>query len=730
MPILSKKAIISQAKTLIGNAEIKATFDLLHSYPFFKGNNDIILLNSQWSHWYKKTLLNIVPQGDVEGNKILYGLLGILSELQTNISTTIFNQAPRPVDKIIDSEGNLLGREHLVAIIHEKLAQQAKIFALKGIGGIGKTTLAQHYCHTAQANETFDTIYWISLAGLDNQTDKSEIVLQNRFILHFTPILNLDKIASEQQLSQIQAHFTDTSQSCLLVLDNADDKNLIEQNLPWLRSLNIPILITTRADIVNIDKKDVEVLEEPYAIQLFKLFCPDRFHEKEIKSLIQTLYGHTLLIEICAKTLYNDDGLDISDIITAAQNNKLDILHVNNIMVERDNTTHNSVANFLFSIFQLSFLSAAEQLILSYFSVLLNRDYSLTLLETWFVFPADFENPPKLSTLLTGLVQKGWLQRKYIEVDNKKQPAYACHILLRHVIFQQLKPNTKSIGSFLEAIQKDTDYNPYRNEIEQTEYIEELIEIVQKFKDEKLIIAYIYSSLQYLYVTIGNYNIALDYGKKYITIVENINPEDKNIIAIAYNNIALTYRHIRNYELSLMYHLKAISIRKKNLTKNNLDLGISYNNIGRTYRYLQNYKKALAYHLKAIVIYEKLLPENHPDLATSYNNISGIYEDLKNYDKALEYYRKSINIREKVLEKNHPSLGLSYLNVAITYYKMCNYDIAKNYIEKAVLIFTKMQPKNYLMLQDLIKLSLKNHPYIISALEWQEKINKALSENS
>ena len=222
-------------------------------------------------------------------------------------------------------------------------------------------------------------------------------------------------------------------------MDNADNKNLIEQNLPWLRNLNIPILLTTRADIANIDKKDVDVLEEPYAIQLFELFCPDRFNKKEIKSLIQTLYRHTLLIEICAKTLYNDDGLDISDIITSAQNNKLDILHVNNIMVERDNTTHNSVADFLFSIFKLSSLSDAEKLILSYFSVLLNRDYSLTLLETWFVFPTDFKNPLKLSTLLTGLVQKGWLQGKRIEIKDKKLPCLSMSYFIKTCYFSTVK---------------------------------------------------------------------------------------------------------------------------------------------------------------------------------------------------------------------------------------------------------------------------------------------------
>ncbi len=714
--ILSKQTIIYRLKELIANAEIRACFDLLNSHSFFKGNNDIILLNSQWSHWHKKTLLNIVPQGDVEGNKILYGLLGILSELQTHISTTILNQAPRPVDKIIDSEGNLLGREHLVAIIHEKLAQQSKIFALKGIGGIGKTTLAQHYCHTAQANETFDTIYWISLAGLENQTDNAQTILQNRFILHFTPILNLDKIVSEQQLPQIQTHLTDTSQSCLLVLDNADDKNLIEQNLPWLRSLNIPILLTTRADIVNIDKIEVEILEKPYAIQLFELFCPDRFNENEIKSLIQTLYGHTLLIEICAKTLYNDDGLDISNIITAAQNNKLDLLHVNNIMIERDNTTHNSVVAFLFSIFKLSSLSDAEQLILSYFSVLLNRDYPLSLLETWFVFPPDFKNSPKLSTLLTGLVQKGWIQRKYIEIEDKKLPVYQCHILLRHVIFQQLQPSTESISSFLEAIYKNTCYDAYKNPITQAEYIEELKNIIYIFQEENLIIAYIYGSLQYLYKSIGNYHIALEYGEKNVSIIENINPEDKNMIATAYNDIAITYRYLDNYEKSLEYHLKAIVIREKILDENHPDLAICYNDIAITYEKSNNNEISLEYHLKAIAIREKVLPKNHPSLAGSYNNIAAIYQSLHKYKIALDFQLKAIAICEEELENNHPHLAGSYYNIAVTYYDLSDYVIAKDYIDKAINIFKKVLPEN--------------HPHLIESLAWQEEIYQALSKNT
>ena len=116
----------------------------------------------------------------------------------------------------------------------------------------------------------------------------------------------------------------------------------------------------------------------------------------------------------------------------------------------------------------------------------------------------------------------------------------------------------------MEAIYKDTDYGAYKNPIKQAEYIEELKNIINIFQEKNLIIAYIYSSLEYLYQSIGNYHTALEYGEKYISIIENINPEDENIIKTAYNNIAITYRCLGNYEKALEYHLKDITIYKNN----------------------------------------------------------------------------------------------------------------------------------------------------------------------
>ena len=327
----------------------------------------------------------------------------------------------------------------------------------------------------------------------------------------------------------------------------------------------------------------------------FLVFYRSPFREKEARILLQTLQYHTLLIELCAKTLQNDADITISQLITAAQDNKLDILNTENIILRNDLYIAEPIKNFLLAIFAISELSAAERQVLMYFSLLLNKEYALETLKIWFIFPADFENPfrltnnilklfykflhfifsffyqnkemPKLSIILSSLTQKGWLHENIVIKEEATLHFYTCHPLIRYVVFEQMRPNTDSVYAFLKAIRKDTDYNAYKNSIEQAEYIEELKNIIHIFQTENLIIAYIYNCLQYLYQSIGNYHIALEYGEKYVSIIKNMNPEDESIIATAYNNIARTYQYLNNYEKDLAYNLKAITIREKNIIR-------------------------------------------------------------------------------------------------------------------------------------------------------------------
>ena len=83
-----------------------------------------------------------------------------------------------------------------------------------------------------------------------------------------------------------------------------------------------------------------------------------------------------------------------------------------------------------------------------------------------------------------------------------------------------------------------------------------------------------------------------------------------------------------NYEKAIGYNLKAITIREKVLPENHPNLAQSYWNIAVTYYKLSNYTTAKDYIDKEIYIYKKILPENHPYLKDSLSWQEGIYKAL------------------------------------------------------------------------------------------------------
>jgi tetratricopeptide (TPR) repeat protein len=95
-----------------------------------------------------------------------------------------------------------------------------------------------------------------------------------------------------------------------------------------------------------------------------------------------------------------------------------------------------------------------------------------------------------------------------------------------------------------------------------------------------------------------------------------------DIVAKFFSMAGIGHKEISNYELALDYYFKSVTIREKN--KNEQALGLVYNNIAVVYNIKAMYKSALDYYGKSIVISERL---NAPpmDLIIAYNNFAIFY---------------------------------------------------------------------------------------------------------
>ena len=168
----------------------------------------------------------------------------------------------------------------------------------------------------------------------------------------------------------------------------------------------------------------------------------------------------------------------------------------------------------------------------------------------------------------------------------------------------------------------------------------------------------------------SEYDNALEYYTKSLSILINVLGENHHYVASCRNNIAVMYSNKEDYDKAfhqtqhygresscptttsvLCTRRKVImsklspfnSTHKVSIT----DVAISYKNMSSVYRQKGYYDKAVECCTKSLSIQLTTSSENHPYVAFSYDRIGSVWEKRGDYKKALEYYSKSLSIQLK-----------------------------------------------------------------------------------
>jgi tetratricopeptide (TPR) repeat protein len=192
--------------------------------------------------------------------------------------------------------------------------------------------------------------------------------------------------------------------------------------------------------------------------------------------------------------------------------------------------------------------------------------------------------------------------------------------------------------------------------IGQFDMAEELYKGLCKQTDDESEKAIYYNQLGYIKNNQGDYEKAVSYYEKALSIKEQTLPPNYLSLAISYNNIGSVYDDMGDYQKTLLFYRKALKMLRKTLRPNSAHFATSYNNIGLVYKIIKEYSNALSFYETALLIRQKTLPSNHPDLATSYNNIGWVFRSTGDYSKALSYFESALAIRLCALPANHPSI--------------------------------------------------------------------------
>lgn len=626
---------------------------------------------------------------------------------------------------------NFIGREELLNEITAHL-QEKHAAVLCGLGGIGKTYLSREYA--SQHSDEYTAVQCVLCR--DAVPSFRRMILDLQFD-------HLDEQKwSEEERFQYRMEYLKKAEPSLLIFDNVDG---IPENTDVFNQLvhdsRLHILVTTRttAEFLAEYKVPVPPLDQGEQIQLFEHHLGAAVEDDDlptVKEILQHIGGHTLLIELIAKSIDKGD-FTFGEMLDILQEGMVSG-ELPKVPVQKDGQfTPDELGHFVHKIlFNIDPLPPEQQDTLRFLSLLPTDGISRRLFKRYLA--------PNHDQALLDLESKGWVMKEKRSSDNITK----LHPVIRDVAKKNLCPTCENCRLFLKRL------CDFLSGAEASDYTDDLCRLIpslettidfaaepseanlhdlhsmaefcrskyhygtalklyntglrlcqnageQPFPQNTLYKLYI--AIGELYQRLAQYSDAIHYFEDSIAYTV----DDTEQQAKAYRNLGEVYRKDSRYEQALDYDQKALEIFKKisengkgsDIAEATNAIGVVYLNMGmesaaanqeeeRTY-----YRKAKEHYEEALDLYQQC---NAPvdQLAFSTHNLGTAYYRLEEYSKAVEYHQKGLKIRqENFLDKTVISASLGWLGNDYT--ELGQYDKAKEYLDQSLSIRKAILGENH-----------------------------------
>lgn len=623
--------------------------------------------------WADRTLLEDMAQD----------LADVKMTLQRMEERTTFDQSVEPkIRTLPDNElylplstalldNDFLGRDRELEQLWHIYNGGKKIAVLAGLGGMGKTELAIRFGQAYEAGK-HGKVYLVTYKEDFRHTVTESIA---------SGIVGLldQKLPEDKIYAIVMNELSKCNANDLLILDNAEFENdtfdELKRNLSMLK---LRILITTRADVPG--SIQVGVLQREHLHGIFHRYV-GAITTTAMDALINAVEGHTLTIDLMARTMRGRRRVTAEQILNALKDHTLPREQFRKIASSYPGSEKQAqIYEHLCAVFRVADLSEAEQNVLRC-AVLLPRD---GLDEQMFTNVL----PVKSVDTLDYLLDCGWLMIK--------AGLIFIHPVICMVCQEALKPDKNACWPFLSGIWNQYDRNSYQRHT--IRRLAELFSNAVNVLPEKCVS---WTNLaSWFYHELGEYELGLEYALETLNYLKGTIPHDDMNLAITYNNVGLSYGKVGNRKKALEYELLALSIQEKGLSCTDPRLASTYSNIAITYGELHDYINALMYQRKALQIRKRVLSDYDLDLAITYNHIGCLCMFLGEYEKSLKFLNKALRIRMKVLGESHPDVVESYHNIAMAHVKMREYKTALEFERRSLEIAESIMPAGHPFVQE------------------------------
>ncbi len=617
----------------------------------------------------------------------------------------------------------LISNEHPIALAQPQ--------AISGLGGIGKTQTAVEYAY--RYRDSYKAVFWV-------RADSHEVLVSDFLLIAALLNLPLHHLQDQNVIVQAVMRWLNSHEGWLLILDNADNLEIVNEFIPSLGKGHI--LLTTRAQSIGTIAQRIDVEKMgPDEGTVFLLRRIKRLKgnaplesvpesvRKQVQAIVEAVDGLPLALDQ-AGAYIEEIGCGLSDYLKFYQKHRKRLLRARGQDAAGHPEPIATTWSLSFEKVERANLAAAELLRLCAF---LHPDVIPEAMITEGaaelgpvlqpVAEDEFElneaigelrkyslvkrDPEKkilnIHRLVQAVIKDGmneqaqreWAER-VVRMVNCAFPSAAFAMWDR---CQEYLPHAQLCADlieqwdmkFVEAAQLFSRTGNYLRQRAQYREAERLLQKAlaiceQVLGSEHADVAHDMSSLAGLYVDMGKYAQAEILYQRTQDILERVLGPSHPDVAPTIRGLGSLYRERGNWELAESFHKQALAIRIQVFGSEHLDVAESLDDLAVVYNDQGKYAGSEELYKQAFAIRERFLGPDHPEVATCLNNIGWLYYRQGQYDLAEVPHLRALAISEKGLGPNHPNVALSLNALGLLYRDQADYAKAEQFLERALLI--------------------------------------------
>jgi tetratricopeptide (TPR) repeat protein len=634
------------------------------------------------------------------------------------------------------------GREEILEALHtqlhvEQVVALTQSYALRGLGGIGKTQIALEYAYRHALE--YSAIFWIDAETIEHVMSS---------LLRIAELLQLPERqeADQQRIVAAVQRWLSTHSQWLLIWDNVEDLEMLQRLLPPTRQG--ATLITTRRqalgtlawgmDLVPMEREEGMLFVLRRAKVLEPEATSERMHQLAVgmpaeyaaaEKLVADMEGMPLALDQ-AGAYIEETGCSVSTYLHHYEQQRARLLDRRGAL--GGDHPHSVTATFLLARKRIEQeQSAAADLL--HVCILLHAE---AIPEELFVEGAAYLGPelaslaadpyqldqaiavlrslslvqrqPETRTLsmhrllqavlrerMSEPEQAEWLRRVMAALnavfpDVTHEAWGQCERLLPHVLAVATAiPDCSGGRELAEALQKAADYLRDRARFEQAEPLYQRALCIGKrvWGPAHPQVAYALSGLAFLFYEQGKYQQAKPLYQQALQIQEQALGPAHPDVASTLERLGMLYWKEGKYKQAKLLYQRALNIQEQAKGAEHTDIAHLLNDMAILAVEQGDHEQGERLYQQALSMWERVLGANHPIVAMVLNNLADLYIERGKYEQAESLCEQAICIWQQKLGAEHPEVGYPLRHLADLYMEQGKYEQAEPLYRQALRIW-------------------------------------------